>query len=283
MTDSLDQTMSERFALQHDELPLPDFADVLGRATRLSPLSEPRPHAEHGFRRLSRLRSWRRRSVVLVAVAALAAVGAASAVAYHYLGPSPGFSGGLSSLNNLPQASWPSSLPRDALDHAAAATDLTGAEAAQRLRLVQTGLSLGQEARGNISLYAFQGNSNTGCLFITGPDSGGICLPTQMTSNPALDSIAWAAGGGNSIHTPGPLAVYGLVADNIRDVEADVSGTTRSIPIVNNSFYADYDGITSKDSIKLIVRFDDGTTRTFTAPNPYGDNGPVKILPYTPA
>lgn len=252
-------------------LPLPDgtradWSDVVRRAGSGS----------------SWLRSWRRRSVVLVAVAVLAAVGAASAVAYHYLGPSPGFSGGLSSLNDLPQASWPSSLPSDALDHAAAATGLTPAQAARRLRLVQSGLSLGHEGTGNIDLYAFQGNANTGCLFITGPDSGGICLPTQMTSNPALNSIAWEAGGGNSIQTPGPLAVYGLVADDIREVDADINGTTRSIPIVNNSFYTDYGGITSKDSITLVVHFDDGTTRTFTAPNPYADNGPTHLKHWTP-
>jgi len=277
MTDSLDQALGERFALQHDELPPPDFADVLRRATVVSPGSRSGPRADHALRRPSGLRSWPRRSVVLVAVAVLAAVGAASAVAYHYLGPSSGFSAGLSSLNDLPQASWPANLPSDALDHAAAATDLTPTQAAQRLRLVQSGLSLGQEATGNISLYAFQGNSNTGCLFITGPDSGGICLPSWMTSNPALDGIAWAAGGGDSLQTPGPLAVYGLVADNIRSVDADISGTIRSIPIVNNSFYTDYTGITSTDSVALVVHFDDGTTRTFTAPNPYADNGPTHL------
>jgi hypothetical protein len=78
------------------------------------------------------------------------------------------------------------------------------------------------------------------------------------------------------------LGVFGLVADNVSGVEADISGTIRSVPIVNNSFYADYNQITSKDSIKLIVQFDDGTTRTLHAPNPYGDNGPTQILPYTP-
>jgi len=36
MTDSFDQALSERFALQHDELPMPDFADVLRRATQIS-------------------------------------------------------------------------------------------------------------------------------------------------------------------------------------------------------------------------------------------------------
>jgi hypothetical protein len=279
MTDSLDQALSERFALQQDELPQPDFADVLRRATRLSARSEHRPHAEHRLRTLSSRRSWRRRSVVFVAVAVLAAVGAASAVAYHYLGPSPGFTAGLSSLNKLPPVPWPSSVPKGGLTDEAASTGLTPRQAEQRMRLAQSGLSLGQEAVGDIDLYAFPGNSGSACLFVTAPLSGGICLPASSVSNPAQDGVAWAAWGGDGPKTPtGPLAVFGLVADNVSGVKVDISGTTHSIPILNNSFYADYDQITSKDSVKLIVRFDDGSTRNFTAPNPYGDNGPTKIL-----
>jgi hypothetical protein len=51
MTDSLDQALSERFALQHDELPMPDFADVLRRATRIStpPLPRKRPRYHRRF------------------------------------------------------------------------------------------------------------------------------------------------------------------------------------------------------------------------------------------
>lgn len=279
MTDSLDQAISERFALQHDELPRPDFADVLRRATQISPRSEPRSYAQHCLRGLS----WRRRSVVLVAVAVLAAVGAASAVAYHYLGPSPGFTAGLSSLNELPPVPWPSSVPMGGLADEAASTGLTPTQAEQRMRLAQSGLSLGHGAVGDIDLYAFPGNSGSACLFVTAPLSGGICLPTSNVSNSAQDGVAWAAWGGDGPRTPtGPLGVFGLVADNVSGVEADISGTTRSIPILNNSFYADFDRITNQDSIKLIVRFDDGTARTLSAPNPYADNGPTKILPYTP-
>jgi hypothetical protein len=239
------------------------WADALARAT------SPRPRSGRGFRGLNWTRSWRRRSVVLVGVGFLAAVGAASAVAYHYLGPSPGFSAGLSSLDKLPPAPWPASLPRTALDNEAAATGLTPDEAAQRLRLVQTGLSLGRENVKGISLYAFQGKAGTGCIFITGPDASGICLPSWMTDNPALDGVAFAVGGGRSIQTPGPLAVWGLVADNVSGVETDISGVTHSVPIVNNSFYTGDDQITSKDTIELMVTFNDGTTRTFHLPNPY--------------
>ena len=246
----------------------------------------PQPVAEENWEEVLRRANVRgrrsRRRVLALVAAGLAVAAATTAFVYHYLGPSPGFTAGLSALDNAPPASWPSSLPRTSLDFAAKATGLTPSQAAQRLRLLQTGLSLGQEHAARVSLYGFQGNSDTGCLFLTGPDSGAICLPSWMTSNPALDGIAFGDAGGNSPHTPGPLAVYGLAADNVRQVETDISGATHTVPIVNNSFYADYDQITSKDTISLIVHFDEGTIRTFHLPNPYGDNGPIHLLPYTP-
>ncbi len=244
------------------------WPDVLARADsrRRAPLATGRSVAMFAWTRSSR-----RRTVVAVSVAALTLVGAASAFAYHFLGPSPGFTAGLSSLNNLPTAPWPASLPRGALNSEASAAGLTPDEAAQRLRLVQSGLSLGSEAVGTINLYAFAGNSGTGCLFITGPDAGAICLPTWMTSNPALDGYAAAIAGGRSMHTPGPVAVYGLVADNISAVEVAINGATHNVPIVNNSFYADYDGIVSTDRIELTLQFEDGTTRTTHLPNPYAE------------
>jgi hypothetical protein len=242
------------------------WAEALARAATPHlhrPMTAPgRSHA------LAWLRSWRRRTAVAVSVAVLAAVGAGSALAYHYLGPSPGFTAGLSGLNSLPTVPWPSTIPKDALPQLASATGLTASQAEQRMRLVQSGLSLGNQV---VDLYAFPGEHGSACVFLTG--SGGICLPTWMNNNPALDGVAWAAWGGNGPMAPtGPLGVFGLVADNVSGVETDISGTTRSAPIIDNSFYANYDQITSTDTIKLIVRFDDGTTRTFRAPNPYTDN-----------
>jgi hypothetical protein len=227
---------------------------------------------------LAWMRSWRRRTAVAVSVAVLAGLGAGSALAYHFLGPSPGFTAGLTGLESLPTVPWPSSIPKDSLPQLAEATGLSPSEAEQRLRLVQSGLSLG-DARG-VSLYALPGNAGTGCIFLTG--QGSICLPTWMTTNPALDSVAWAAWGGASAAPagPGPLAAFGLVADDVRQVEVDISGVTDKIPIEDNSFYEDINSITRADTIKLIVRFDDGTTRTFDAPNPYSqDKGPsTKII-----
>lgn len=216
-------------------------------------------------------RAWGRRTVVAFAASALVLIGAASAFAYHYLGPSPGFTAGLSGLESLPTVPWPASMPTDSLPQLASATGLTASEAEQRLRLVQSGLSLGEQR--NIGLYAFPGKDDgSACVFLV-PRVGGICLPTWMKDNPAQDSIAWAAWPGDGPPAAsGALAFFGLVADNIAAVEADVGGTTRSIPIVNNSFYLDYEGITAKDSVKLIVHFRDGTTRTFSAPNPFVDH-----------
>jgi hypothetical protein len=96
-----------------------------------------------------------------------------------------------------------------------------------------------------------------------------VAFLAAILDDPALDGVAFAVGGGNSPKPPGPVAVWGLVADNVSEVDTEVSGVTRNVPIVNNSFYADYDQLMSTDPIKLIVRFDDGTTRTFHLPNPY--------------
>jgi hypothetical protein len=251
------------------------WAEALARAAS--------SHLYHGatpgrFHALARMRSWRRRTAVTVSVAVLAALGAGSALAYHYLGPSPGFTAGLSGLDSLPTVPWPSSIPKEGLPQLASATGLTATQAEQRMRLVQSGLSLGNQS---VDLYAFPGDDGSACVFLTG--SGGICLPTWMRNNPALDGVAWAAWGGDGPMAPtGPLGVFGLVADNVSGVEADISGTMRSVPIVSNSFYANYDQITNKDTIKLIVRFDDGTTRTFSAPNPYADNGPTQLKHLSP-
>jgi hypothetical protein len=249
------------------------WADALARVESHRPLRRTSGGVFGG------LRSWRRRTAVAVSITVLAALGAGSALAYHYLGPSPGFTAGLTGLESLPTAPWPSSIPKDALPHLAAGTGLTASEAEQRIRLVQSGLSRGDET--GLALYAFPGNAGSGCIFLT--PSGGICLPTDATSDPALDGVAWAAWGSDGPRTPsGPLAAFGLLADNVRQVEVDISGATQSVPIIDNSFYDDINSITGSDTIKLIVHFDDGTSRTFSAPNPYRVEEPIHLLPSTP-
>jgi hypothetical protein len=86
MTYSLDQALSERFALQRDELPTPDFADVLRRANQVTTRPEPRkPSRGH--------RLWGLRPVLAVAlivgVLAGAGVGIAAAVGAFEGTPAP--------------------------------------------------------------------------------------------------------------------------------------------------------------------------------------------------
>ena len=118
MNDMADTILFERFASQSDPVPGPDFADVLRRA-RLS----------SGDRRDVRpqFAARRRRAVVVFAASALAVGSAAGALAYRYLGPSPGFTAGVSAFERLPPAEWPSSMPRVALERAAAHVGLSAA------------------------------------------------------------------------------------------------------------------------------------------------------------
>ena len=86
MTDGPDQALSERFALQHDELPKPDFADVLRRASRITIRPEPRKQPRN-------YRLWGARPVlaaaVVVGVLAGAGVGVAAAVGAFEGTPAP--------------------------------------------------------------------------------------------------------------------------------------------------------------------------------------------------
>jgi hypothetical protein len=223
----------------------------------------PRRRINPGSVRLHRMRSLRRRTVVAIAAGFVAVAGGTSALAYRYFGPSPGFSAGLSAFDRLPPAAWPSTIPRFALDRSAEVVGITPSEAEQRLRLLQTGLTLGPgRTRGEGRLYAFQGSPGTACIFLTG--QGGTCVTPRMTNY--VQSVMWGVFPGYPGETP---AVVALVADNVRAVDVDISGITRSVPIINNSIYADLTGLTSTDTISLIVHFADGTTKTITAPNPH--------------
>lgn len=208
----------------------------------------------------------------LIAVAAVVLVGCATAFAYRILSPSPGFTAGLSGLDSLPTVPWPADMPI-AASRFASTIGLTADEAEHRLRLVQSGLSLGGQS--GLDLYAFPGKDGTACIFLL-PGVGGFCLPTWNADNPAFPGIAWAAWSGDAPRLPsGPLGVFGLVADNVRSVAADVGGATRNIPIVDNTFYAVYDSISSTAAVELVVTYDDGTTRTIHHSNPYASNGPT--------
>ena len=62
-------------------------------------------------------------------------------------------------------------------------------------------------------------------------------------------------------------------------VKANAEKFAGPTPLVTR-FVANATG--AKGAVLYRWRFDDGTTRTFHSPNPYGDNGPTQISPYTP-
>ena len=239
MTDTVDAILFKRFATQASPLPGPDFADVLRRAHR-----ENAP--TRGARRVARPR---RRLVAAVVAAAVAVAGAAGALAYRYLGPSPGFTAGISAFDRLPPAAWPASMPRLGLEHAAAYLGIPTAEAESRLRRLQSGLTQGD-------LYAFEGPNGTVCLFLSG--RFGDCL--NEANGPRSPGVMTTFSPGYPDESP---AVVAIVADNVRAVTLLVNGQRRNLPIVNNSVYAELVGLASTDTLALEASYADGSTRMF--------------------
>lgn len=199
---------------------------------------------------------WRRRTLVVLAAVSLAAMVGASALAYRFLGPSAGFTAGVSAFDQLPRAGWPSSIPRIALERSAPIVGLTPAEAEERLRLLQTGLSLGPgRSEGEGSLYAYPGRNGTACMFLTG--QGGTCVTPQ-----AVDFVRSAMGTVFPGYPGQTDAAVGLVADNVTSVEV-IAGADRWSPeIVNNSFYTDLPGVTPDERVEIYARYADDSTKT---------------------
>jgi hypothetical protein len=204
----------------------------------------------------------RPRFFVAAGVAALAVAGGASALAFHYLGPSPGFTAGFAAFDRLPPARWPNSVPRVALEHAAAYVDVSPDEFLGRLRLLQTGLTLGPgRTQGQGELYAYVGDDGrTACMFLTG--QGGNCFRADHAQHvrgvlPLIDP-------GYPGQTP---ALMAIVADNVTSVELDVSGRLRGLELVNNSVYADLAGLQGTDRVALDVTYDDGNTAVVRVPH----------------
>jgi hypothetical protein len=243
--------------------PTPQWDDVLRRAA-IMPNAQPATaarrdvHQRRGiiFRRRSR---W----TAIPAVAILAAVASATgALAYHFFGPSPGFTAGLSALEHLPPASLPTSLPPVALEHAAGAVGISPDQARTRLHLVRTGLTLGPgRSTASGRLYAFEGQPGTACIFLIG--QGDTCLTPASVSY--TRSVMPAIFSGYPGQTP---ALVALVADDVRSVDLKLGAKVRNITIVNNSVYADLTGLTSSTTISLLVTFDQGARTEILLPNP---------------
>jgi hypothetical protein len=240
MSEGLDSILRERFEGQTDPPPGPDFDDVRARARCEFAAIGRRP---------------RRRILVAALVATAAIGGGASALAYHYLGPSPGFTSGFSAFDRLPPEAPPPG--KQGLVFMASHLGLSDAEAAERWRLVQTGVTLGDgrsENRGKI--YALLGNDGSACLLLLG--QGGTCInkaATEHTSPGILPQILPGYPG----QTP---ALVALVADNVDSVAISISDRTQSLPIINNSIYTDLTDMKPCDTLALNVTYDDSSTRS---------------------
>lgn len=201
---------------------------------------------------------WRTRAVVIAAAVFIAVVVGASALAYRLLGPSPGFTAGVSAFERLPQAEWPSSIPRVALEHSAPVVGLTPDEAEARLRLLQTNLRMGPgRSEGRGSLYAYPGRNGTACMFLTG--QGGSCVTHDAV--PFVPSAKAMFFPGYPGQTP---SIDGIVADNVRAVRVVAGDRRWPVEIVNNSFYSDIDGLRDDEAVEIAVRYADDSTRMIT-------------------
>lgn len=206
-------------------------------------------------------RRWRSPRVVLVGiVVALALTGGAGAIAYHYLGSSPGFTAGFSAFDRLPAAAWPASKASSlGLEREAAYLGLTRAQAEKRLRLLQTGLTIGP-GQGPGALYAIVGEGGTACMVVT--DEGGTCLDNRTIRDfPGVMTLVLPY----ADHTAGIAAI---VADNVRAIDLLVNGTPRPLTIVNNSVYTNLNDVWSPDTIALEANYTDGTSHRFPLASP---------------
>ncbi|MGD0715720.1 MAG: hypothetical protein ABSB24_16265 [Gaiellaceae bacterium] len=199
---------------------------------------------------------------MLVGIAvALTLAGGAGAIA-RYLGSSPGFTAGFSAFDRLPAATWPPSMDRVGLEHSAAYLGLTPAQAEKRLRVLQTGLTLGPgHTQGQGALYAFLGDNGTACVFLTG--QGGTCLNEHYS--PRFPGVLPMVLPGYPGETP---ALAAIVADNVSTVRLLVNGTARPLSIVNNSVYTSLKDIASDDTIALEADYADGASHVFPLASP---------------
>jgi hypothetical protein len=197
------------------------------------------------------------------AAAALALVSGASALAFHYLGASPGFSGGLSAVDRIPPASWPASVPRVALEHSAAYIGVSPDAFLQRFRLLRAGLALGpgrSQDRGELYAYV-AADGLSACMFLTG--QGGTCFKADYARH--VQGVLPDINPGYPGQAP---ALTAIVADSVRSVDLDVSGRLTPLPIVNNSIYANLVGLELTDRVALNVTYEDGSTAITVLRNP---------------
>jgi hypothetical protein len=257
MTDPAMQTLREFRA----DVPGPDSETTL-HIYRRTVARQPSRSGRWGQARTSLKRRPALVAVLLAMILGIA--GGASALAIHYLGPSPGFSAGFSSFDRLPPAELPTFLSRQDLERDAAYIGIPKAEVTQRLRLLQSGLTLGRgRTQGAGRLYALIGPRGTACLYLAG--QFGTCV--DEANAPHAPGVLMGTAGGYPGQTP---AVVAIVADNVTDVWLDHNNERRAVSIVNNSIYVDQVGVHTGDRVALVFEYADGTTREIVVPNSGG-------------
>lgn len=212
MTDSLDRAMSERFALQHDELPEPDLADVRRRAERLSSNGTGPP----AVRRRLRL-PWRLPTrVALVAAVIAVAGGTATALAVRSLTVArSSATQGFSALTDpaVPEVTSSTAGVTPELDRML--SDVLGPD--YTARQVGDGMYLGR--RGDAL-----------CEVVV-PGAG------QCTDH--LDGDVWLMGdmGRTSESAPFSVHFYGFARDDVAAIRVTTSdGAVTNLPVEHNAF-----------------------------------------------
>lgn len=245
-----------------------DWDDVVGRAginEREYGFSARSPRRARAAAAAPQGRLSRRRAALAVVAGALAIGGGGTALAFHYFGPSPGFTAGFSAVDRLSPAPLPPAMPAIGFDRMAAYVGLTPARARERLRLLQRGLSLGPRgAKGEGALYALVGDNGTACMFLLG--HGGTCLNREHLDD--TNGVLVQANPGYPGDTP---AVAALVADNVRAVDFVANGERVHVPIVNNSVYHSLESVRECDTLALDVSYENGSRQAFPLHNPTGD------------
>jgi hypothetical protein len=204
MTTSLDRALTDRFALQHDELPVADFADVRRRARRLS-----------ASRKSVRWGAWQTKLVLAAVVVVLGAAGTSLAIA------------GTGWLVGSPA---PANVRSD-----------YGSYATQLGFDPRPGKAVLVASDGDYQLYATADKQGGICTLVSAPwrrpganGEGGDCTANDPDATPF-----WAGIGGAAGNDPTTLVLYGHTTDKAAvTVRFDApNGRSISAPVGAGGFF----------------------------------------------
>jgi hypothetical protein len=209
-----------------------------------------------------RFRVRRGRVVVAFSAAALVLAAAAGAVAYRLAGSSPGFTAGFSAFSSLPSASWPSTMPRVALERAAAYMGVTPEEFESRLRLVRSDAPRDIDANKTAQVYAYVAADGTACMFLSG--EGGRCIDKRDA--PAFPGVLPEI---FPEYAGEPRILVALVADNVTNATLrHVGARDLELQIDNNSIVAPLEASDADTAqpYELVIDYADGTRHVMPLP-----------------